>query len=98
LQPFPHAIVCALAGKVVATKPKTPNRRKASRDLCYDDSPLPNIDSVDGALCAVASEAFRQSSTMYFGERDEGFIVVPAIGREPFSRDAQPLRDERQVG
>jgi hypothetical protein len=49
LETFPHAIVCALAGKVVATKPRTLNRRKALRDLGYDDSPLPNIDFVDAA-------------------------------------------------
>jgi predicted RNase H-like nuclease len=31
---FPHAIVCALSGRVVPAKPKVPNRRKVLRDQC----------------------------------------------------------------
>ncbi len=76
---FPHAIVCALAGKVVAAKPKASNRRKVLRARGYDASPLPNIDFIDDALCAVAAEAFRQGRTKPFGGQGEGFIVVPAL-------------------
>jgi predicted RNase H-like nuclease len=100
IETFPHAIVCALAGKVVAAKPKTLNRRKALRNLGYDDSPLPNIDFVDAALCAVTAEAFRQGHTLLFGDEAEGFIVVPGLGPGlfPANRDAKILRDERQPG
>ena len=47
---FPHAVVCALAGKVVVEKPKATSRRKALLDQGYDVSGLPNIDFVDAAL------------------------------------------------
>ena len=84
---FPHAIVCALAGKVVPAKPKAANRRKVWHARAYDYSPLPNIDFIDAALCAVTAEEFRQGSTRHFGGRDEGFIVVP----DPVMHQAPPV-------
>jgi predicted nuclease with RNAse H fold len=74
---FPHAIVCALRGKVIPAKQKNSTRRKVLRDRGYDDSVLRNIDFVDAALCAVTGENFRMRCTMNFGTRDEGIIVVP---------------------
>ena len=61
---FPHAIVCAFAGKVVPAKPKKSERRKALRGRGYDDSPLSNIDSIDAALCAVTAEEFHKGRTI----------------------------------
>lgn len=75
---FPHGIVCALAGKIVAAKPKLANRRGVLIDRGYDISPLTNIDYIDAALCAVAAEEFRHGRTKYFGNQAEGFIVLPA--------------------
>lgn len=75
---FPHAIVCALAAKVVSAKPKTSERRKVLRGRGYDDSLLSNIDFIDAALCAVTAEEFRKGRTIQFGTRDEGFIVMPS--------------------
>ena len=40
---------CALAGKVVAAKPKATVRRKALRDRGYDVSGLPNIRMTMGS-------------------------------------------------
>ena len=77
---FPHAIVCAFAGKVVRAKPKQSERRKVLRGRGYDDSPLSNIDFIDAALCAVTAERFREGHTIQFGRRDEGFIVMPIPG------------------
>ncbi len=76
---FPHAIVCAIEGRVVKAKPKTLTRRAVLRKLDYDDSCLPNIDFVDAALCAIAAEKFRHGRVTRFGRQDEGFIVIPAI-------------------
>ena len=76
---FPHAIVCALAGKVVTAKPKATKRRNLLCKLGYDDSTLPNIDFIDAALCAVTAKEFLQGHTIHFGGRDEGFIVVPTL-------------------
>ena len=78
---FPHAILCSLAGRIVPAKPKAQRRRQALRDLGYDVRALTNIDLVDAGLCAVAAERFRAGRTTQFGERDEGFIVVPACRR-----------------
>ena len=77
LETFPHGIVCALAGKIVAAKPKVANRRRVLIAHGYDVSQLPNIDYIDAALCAVAAEEFRHGRTKYFGNRAEGFIVLP---------------------
>jgi predicted nuclease with RNAse H fold len=58
LETFPHAVVCALAKKVVPAKNKLAVRRKALCDRGYDISRLPNLDFVDAALCALTAEAF----------------------------------------
>ena len=74
---FPHAVVCALAGRVVAARPKRETRRAALRKLGYDVSSLGNVDFVDAALCAVTAHAFARCSYRLFGEKNEGFVVVP---------------------
>ena len=87
LETFPHAVVCALAGKVVAAKPKTRLRRESLRNQGYDDSGLSNIDFVDAALCALAAEAFLADQWQSFGDQSEGFIVVPqSIFPEPMGQ------------
>ncbi len=75
---FPHAVVCALEGRVVSAQPKATIRRRMLRDLGYDDGPLRNIDFVDAALCAVTAERFLLGRTSSFGNAEEGFIVIPA--------------------
>lgn len=78
IETFPHAIVCALAGQVVSARPKVKMRRKALQNRGYNDSGLPNIDFIDAALCALAADEFRKGSYKFYGDRAEGFIVVPA--------------------
>ena len=74
---FPHAVVCALAGRVVAARPKRETRRNALRQRGHDVGSLTNVDFVDAALCAVTADAFARGSYRLFGEKNEGFIVVP---------------------
>ena len=78
LETFPHAVVCALSGRVIPACPKATTRRRILRELGYDDGPLANIDFVDAALCAVTAERFLLGRTSSFGHAEEGFIVVPA--------------------
>jgi predicted RNase H-like nuclease len=78
IETFPHAVVCALAGQVVSARPRARVRREALRERNYDYSGLPNIDFVDAALCAVTADEFRKGSYKCYGDRAEGFIVVPA--------------------
>ena len=75
---FPHAVVCALAGRVVLAHPKRETRRAALRKPGYEVSMLSNVDFVDAALCAVTAAAFAGGSYRLFGQTKEGFIVVPA--------------------
>lgn len=77
LETFPHAVACALAGRVIPARPKATTRRRILRELGYDDGPLANIDFVDAALCAVTAERFLLGRTTSFGDQAEGFIVVP---------------------
>jgi predicted nuclease with RNAse H fold len=74
---FPHAIVCALKGRIVPAHPKTSVRRDVLRTLGLDISSLTNIDFVDAALCAVAAEAFRRGEVTLYGDAEEGYVVVP---------------------
>jgi len=80
METFPHAVACALAGKVIPAKPKGKTRREALLTQGYDVNGLRNIDLVDAALCAVAAETFRQERWTAFGDAHEGFIVVPKHG------------------
>ncbi len=70
--------MATLAGRVVAAHPKRETRRAALRKPGYEVSMLSNVAFVDAALCAVTAAAFAQGSYRLFGERNEGFIVVPA--------------------
>jgi predicted nuclease with RNAse H fold len=73
---FPHAVACALAGKIVSAKNKSSVRRRLLRDLGFDDRPLGNIDYVDAALCAVAARSLLEGYRTY-GDIESGLIVVP---------------------
>lgn len=74
---FPHAIVCALSGRIVPAHPKTRVRREVLSTLGLDITLLTNIDLVDAALCAVTAEAFRRNQITCYGEPKEGYVVVP---------------------
>ncbi len=74
---FPHAVACALAGRVIPARPKASTRRKLLRDAGYDDRLLANIDFVDAALCALTAGRVILGRMQAFGDRGEGFIVVP---------------------
>jgi len=76
---FPHAIMWAMAGgKVVSAKSKVKTRREALQNRGYDTGTLSNIDFVDAALCAIAANESRKGNYQRFGNREEGFIIVPA--------------------
>lgn len=77
METFPHAVVCALRGKVVSAKPKNKVRRSILRDLGIDDSSLPNIDFVDAAICALSAKAFNDRNFKKIGNATEGYIVLP---------------------
>ena len=78
LETFPHAVACALAGRLPNARPKATTRRRVLREEGYDDGSLANIDFVDAALCALTAERFLLGRTVSFGDQAEGFIVVPA--------------------
>ena len=77
IETFPHAVVCAIAGRVISAKPKGKVRREVLKKIGYDVGMLSNIDFVDAALCAVAAAEFSKGSYQHFGNREEGFIIVP---------------------
>lgn len=83
---FPHAILCAMAGRVVSTKPKGVTRRTALKERGYDVGDLPNIDFVDAALCAVAADAFHEKRCHIYGDTIEGFILIPRIENSNVAR------------
>jgi predicted nuclease with RNAse H fold len=74
---FPHAVCCALAGCVVAARPKSAGRRQALRTAGIDDGQLKNIDYVDAALCAITARHLVNGRIRLFGEKPTGFIVTP---------------------
>ncbi|MDX1679700.1 MAG: DUF429 domain-containing protein [Akkermansiaceae bacterium] len=77
LETFPHAVACALAGKLLRAHPKSPMRRGLLRQIGIREAELANIDFVDAALCAVAARAWSEESFQAFGNPAEGYIVIP---------------------
>ena len=77
IETFPHAVVCALRGEVVSARRKNKVPRSILRDLGIDDSPLPNIDFVDAAICALAAKAFEEGNFKKIGNATEGYIILP---------------------
>ncbi len=80
IETFPHAVICAMKGKVVSAKHKVSVRRETLRSAGFDDSRFSNIDFVDAALCAVAAQAFSKGDIKVYGNSEEGYIVVPRMG------------------
>jgi predicted RNase H-like nuclease len=77
LETFPHAVVCALAGRIVAAKPKAQVRRAALIKQGVDVSELTNVDYLDAALCAVTAQAYLRDEMTALGDTETGFMVVP---------------------
>jgi predicted nuclease with RNAse H fold len=75
---FPHAIACALAGRHLAAHRKRSERRTVLEDAGIDTAPLPNIDCLDAALCALAASFFVAGEYRTYGEPASGLIVLPA--------------------
>lgn len=77
LETFPHAIVCALKGRIISAKNKNKTRRDVLAEQGIESILLTNIDFVDAALCAVAAAEFRAGHFDEYGDHNEGYIVVP---------------------
>lgn len=76
---FPHAVLCALAGKLVSARRKSSTRRQSLRVQGYAPDTLRRIDYVDAGLCALTAERFLLGETVSFGDATEGFIVIPNV-------------------
>jgi predicted nuclease with RNAse H fold len=74
---FPHAVACALAGRIVSAKHKCSDRRRLLREAGLSIDSLTNIDMVDAALCALTAQHLLNGTVKTYGEAAGGFIVVP---------------------
>ncbi len=77
IETFPHAIACALAGRVLAAKQKVVDRRRVLQDAGVEANALRNLDEVDAALCALAAHHLLAGSFAAYGDETGGMIVVP---------------------
>lgn len=84
LETFPQAVACALAGRIVSAKDKRRVRRDLLAAAGIDTTTLRAIDHVDAALCALAADAYARGRWHGYGNREDGWIVVPeAASRSP---------------
>lgn len=74
---FPHAVACALAGKIVSAKQKRNVRSELLRQAGIDASQLANIDMIDAGLCALTADYLLAGKVKTYGDVVEGWIVVP---------------------
>lgn len=78
IETFPHAVACALAGRIVSARGKRSIRRGLLERAGVDLTLLTNIDLVDAALCGLAATALARGAFRTYGERKSGYIVVPS--------------------
>jgi predicted nuclease with RNAse H fold len=74
---FPHAVACALAGKILSAKQQRADRSRLLRKAGVSTEALTNIDWIDAALCALAAHHLVMGTFKKYGDVAEGFIVVP---------------------
>lgn len=74
---FPHAVACALAGKILSAKQQRADRSRLLRKVGVSTEALTNIDWIDAALCALAAHHLVMGTFKKYGDVTEGFIVVP---------------------
>lgn len=72
---FPHAVACALSKKIVSAKQKRNVRRELLRGAGIDTNSLNNIDTIDAALCALASDRFLIGDAKLYGEAVESGVA-----------------------
>ena len=77
VETFPYAVLRAIIGNRAPAQPRGKVRRGCLQKLGYDVSSLPNMDFVDVALCAVAADSFCRNEYHEYGDKAEGFIIVP---------------------
>ncbi len=96
---FPHAVACALAGKIVSAKEKRTCRLALLKEAGVEFSERPGIDFIDAALCALTADYFARGEVLKFGEPATGYIVVPKIAGSFLSADgsvwAPPTRSRK---
>lgn len=76
---FPHAVACALAGRILSAKQKRRDRPRLLHEAGIALERLTNIDQLDAALCALAAHHLVARSARIYGDAHDGVIVVPAI-------------------
>lgn len=74
---FPHAVACALLGRVVSARTKRRDRTHLLSRHAVATESLSNIDYIDAAICALASQFFEGGRYLCHGDSFEGHIVVP---------------------
>ena len=77
VETFPHAVACALTGRVLPAKQKSVRRRAVLERQGIRTHCLQNIDYIDAALCAVAAQYVTLGSFKAYGDAASGHIVVP---------------------
>lgn len=78
---FPHAVACALAGKILPAAQKRRDRPRLLRRAGLALVSLTSIDLIDAALCALTARHLLAGTVSTYGDAGEGFIVVPKVRR-----------------
>jgi predicted RNase H-like nuclease len=76
---FPHAVTCALLGRITSAKTKRADRSHILAEAGIDLGPGTGMDTIDAAICALTAHRFSQGSTTAFGDTLSGWIVIPAM-------------------
>ena len=91
---FPHAVTCALHGRIVRGKDKAIDRPALLAAAGITLSPTASQDDVDAALCALTAQKAAAGDFETYGNATEGFIVTPRWRLTPAATPAQSTETE----
>ncbi len=74
---FPHAVACALAGRLLSARSKRSDRRRLLEAAGVGTHALGSLDLVDAALCALAAHRYLLGDYRRVGDPAGGFIFLP---------------------
>lgn len=91
---YPHAVACALAGRLQPARHKSTLRRTLLEAAGVDTHVLTGMDYIDAALCALTARALLLGRFHAYGDPVEGYILVPD-GEADLNRPGQTGNDKQ---
>lgn len=74
---YPHAVACALSGRVISAENKKAVRLQLLLGAGVETPNRSGMDIIDAGLCALTARCLAEGEYETYGRSQDGFIVVP---------------------